>query len=64
MLVTLRRDVPFKFNLERCRIDRLRIEDVDDTLEELGLKQVRNGLLKFQAMRDRLVSSVETTAIC
>ena len=64
VLVTLRRDVPFKFNLERCRIDRLRIEDVDDTLEELGLKQVRNGLLKFQAMRDRLVSSVETTAIC
>lgn len=63
-LVTLRRDVPFKFNLERCRIDRLRIEDVDDTLEELGLEQVRNGLLKFQAMRDRLVSSVETTAIC
>ena len=61
-LVTLRRDVPFKFKLERCEVGRLRIEDVDDTLEELGLEQVRNGLLKFQAMRSG--SAVQTTAIC
>lgn len=53
-LVTLRRDVPFKFNLERCRIGRLRIEDAEPALDELKLEQVRLSLLKFQALWTRM----------
>jgi len=43
-LVTLRRDVPFSFDLAACRLDDLRIADVQPIFDELGFTTVREAL--------------------
>lgn len=46
-LVTLRRDVPFEFDLERCRRDRFDFVAVRPILEELGLTRLTGAVSEF-----------------
>ena len=46
-LVTLRRDVPFEFDLSACVLERLNVEAVKPVFEELGFARLRDALDEF-----------------
>ena len=46
-LVTLRRDVPFEFDLSHCKLDRLNVSAVRPIFEELGFRRLRDVLESF-----------------
>jgi DNA polymerase-1 len=43
-LLTLRKDVPFEWSLEACRLDRVNVEAVRPVFDELGFDRLREAL--------------------
>lgn len=52
-LITLRRDVPLEFDLEKCRASRFALAELMPVLRELGFNRYQDELKRIMAEQDR-----------